>query len=66
MNFKKLYTAFTLICMAVSNDLSAQFIFSNSQLVIQSGGEVIVKGNATSNTDISGDGVLKMKGDSYD
>ena len=50
--------------MAVSNDLSAQFIFSNSQLVIQSGGEVIVKGNATSNTDISGDGVLKMKGDS--
>ena len=50
--------------MAVSNDLSAQFIFNNSQLVIQSGAEVIVKGNATSNTDISGAGVLKMKGDS--
>lgn len=50
--------------MAVSNELSAQFIFNNSQLVIQSGGEVIVKGNATSNTDITGDGVLKMKGDS--
>jgi hypothetical protein len=64
MNFKKLYTAFTLICMAVSNGLSAQFIFNNSQLVIQSGAEVIVKGNATTNADISGAGVLKMKGDS--
>ena len=64
MNFKKLSIAFTLICMAVNKDASAQLFFDNSQLVIQSGGSAILKGNVSCNTNIAGDGVFTMKGDS--